>query len=175
MATEARVIEQIASERQQRAARHDLLYAGIGGGLFAGAAMMAFAAVAAAIGGLPSSRPLELVAATFADRDAVAVDANAVALATGALLWAAVSAALGLLYAATVPSDFRFPSAAIMGIGFSCILIAIMTSLVLPSVNPAMRAGMPEMGGAWVLAYAVFGAALGVIPMLRRRMTAQAR
>jgi hypothetical protein len=50
-----------------------------------------------------------------------------------------------------------------------------MTTSVLPSVNPTMRAEMPAMGGAWVLAYGVFGVALGVIPMLRRRMAARAR
>jgi hypothetical protein len=38
-------------------------------------------------------------------------------------------------------------------------------------VNPVMEAGMHETGGAWVLAYAVFGVALGLVPALRRRLS----
>jgi hypothetical protein len=172
MATNARVIDQVAIERQA-AARNDLLYAGITGGLFAGAAMMAFAVIAAASAGLTPSRPLELVAATFVGR--AALEGGAIVLFSGALLWAAVSAALGLLYAVVVPSNFTFSSAAVMGVGYAFFLIAIMTTSVLPRVNPTMRAEMPEMGGAWVLAYAVFGVALAVIPMMRRRMVARPR
>jgi hypothetical protein len=172
MATDARVLNQVAIERQA-AARSELLYAGITGGLFAGAAMMAFAVIAAASGGLTASRPLELVAATFLGR--AALEGGAMVLLSGALLWAVVSAALGLLYAVVVPRNFEFSPAAVMGVGYSFFLIAIMTTSVLPSVNPTMRAEMPAMGGAWVLAYGVFGVALGVIPMLRRRMAARAR
>lgn len=170
MASDARVVDQIAIERQP-AARDDLVSAGIAGGLFAGAVMMAFAAVAAASGGLPPSRPLELVAATFAGR--AALEGGVTVLLAGALLWAAVSAALGLLYAGVVPRDFPFASAALLGLGYSFFLVGIMMSVVLPRVNPVMRAEMPAMGGAWVLAYGVFGVALAGIPMLRRRMIAR--
>jgi hypothetical protein len=172
MARDAHVVDRAAIERQP-APRNDLLYAGAVGGLFAGAAMMGFAVVAAVSGGLSPSRPLELVAATFVGR--AALDGGANMLLAGALLWAAVSAALGLLYAALVPREFPFSSSAMMGVGYSLFLVGIMTSAVLPRVNPVMRAEMPEMGGAWVLAYAVFGVALGVIPSLRRRMIARSR
>ena len=49
-------------------------------------------------------------------------------------------------------------------------MLAVVTSVVLPRVNPLMRAVMVETGGAWVLAYAVFGVMLGFIPVFRRRL-----
>jgi hypothetical protein len=171
MRTEARV-ERMAVEREP-AARNEQRYAGIAGGLFAGGAMMAFVAAAAAAAGLPPTRPLELAAATFAGR--AALEGGVVVLLAGALLWAVVSAALGLLYAAVVPADFPLPSAAMVGLGYSFFLIAIVTPVVLPRLNPVMRAEMPEMGGAWVLAYGVFGVALAIVPWLRRRTIARSR
>lgn len=153
-----------------RPAVNDLLVASIVVGLLAGAAMLVCAALGAAMAELPASRPLALTAAIFTGSDAL--NAGPGALIAGGLLWAAVSVGLALLYAPLVPRDFPFVSAAVVGAAYAFFAMAVLTSAVLPRVNPVMRAGMPDFGGAWVLAYAVFGVALGLVPAFRRRLVA---
>jgi hypothetical protein len=128
--------------------------------------MLAWMVAASALADLSPARPLSLTAATFS-RDAV--EGGLATALVGALIWAAVSVALALLYGAFMPRDFPFVSAAIIGVGYAFVVLGVAASAVLPRVNPAMRAAMPEIGGAWVLAFAAFGVALGVIPVLRRR------
>jgi hypothetical protein len=176
MASNARAVHDAAIERERAvrrepAARNDLPIAGVAGGLLAGAAMVAWAAASGAVAGLPPSRPLELAAATFAGREALAGGPGV--LVSGALLWAAVSAALGLLFATLVPRDFPFMSAAILGVGYSLVVLALAASVVLPRVDPVMREEMPAAGGSWVLAYVAFGIVLGLVPPLRRRLAAR--
>jgi polyferredoxin len=150
---------------------HDLLLAAITGGLLAGAAMMAWMAAGAALGELSPSHPLEVASAAFTGRDPVGAGPGG--LVSGALLWALVSVALALLYAQIVPRDFPFAPAALVGAGYSWFVMALMTSVVLPWVNPLMRAAMAELGGTWVFGYAVFGILLGFIPVFRRRVFAR--
>jgi hypothetical protein len=57
-----------------------------------------------------------------------------------------------------------------IGVGYVFFVIVAMSSWILPWLNPAMRAGVHDTGGAWVLAYFFFGVALGMIPALRRRI-----
>lgn len=165
MASGARVIQDVATEREL-VARSDLLVGGVVGGLLAGTAMLAWCVAAGGV-----ARPLELAAAAFFGSDAL--EGGAAVLVAGGLLWAATSVALALPFAWVVPRDFPFASAAIMGIGYSFFAMAFATSVVLPRVNPLMRAEMPETGGAWVLAYVVFGVGLGLIPRLRRSVLAR--
>jgi hypothetical protein len=151
----------------------DAITGGVAVGLVAGAAMLVWAMGSAALADLPLTHPLELTGATFVGRDGV--DDGAPVLLYGILLWLVVSAGLGLLYAALVPPSFPFVSAAIMGVGYSFVVLALMASVVLPRLNPTMRAEMPAMGGAWVLAYVVFGVFLGFAPRFRRRFAARAQ
>jgi hypothetical protein len=151
----------------------DTITGGVAAGLLAGAAMLVWAMGSAALADLPLTHPLELTGATFVGRDGM--DGGAPVLLYGVLLWLVVSAALGLAFAAMVPRDFPFVSGAILGIGYSFLVLAVMTSVVLPRLNPTMRAEMPATGGAWVLAYVVFGVVLGLAPRLRRQFAARAR
>lgn len=153
-----------------RPAVNDLVLSGIVVGLLAGTAMLACAALGAAMAELPASRPLALTAAMFTDSEAS--EAGPGALVAGGLLWAAVSVGLALLYAPLVPRDFPFVSAAMVGAAYALFAMAVLTSVVLPRVNPVMRAGVADFGGAWVLACAVFGVALGLVPAIRRRLVA---
>jgi hypothetical protein len=167
MATNARVFDAaIPEERSTR--KHDVRVAGVVGGIAAGAAMMVAAMVGASVEDLRLARPLELPALMFLGDDA---EGGAAAL-LGLLIWFAVSAVLGAIFASVVPSDFPFASSAMLGVGYAFILLALMSNVALPAVNPAMRAEMTVMGGGWVIAYAVFGVVLGVVPYLRRRVLA---
>jgi hypothetical protein len=153
-----------------RTASHDLLLAGGVVGLLAGAAMLATIAVSAGLADVSPARPLLLTAATLLDR--VALEGGASAALVGLLLWAAVSVVLALVFGALLPRDFPFVCAAVLGVGYMFFAIAFATSLFLPRLNPLMRDEMPAMGGAWVIAYTVFGVVLGVVPLLRRRFSA---
>jgi hypothetical protein len=158
---------------RDRARTNDVLAGGGGAGLVAGAAMIAFMMAAAAAAGLGPAWPLELTAGTLMGADAL--ERGAAAALLGLLIWAVVSAALGVLFAALTPRDYSFASAAVVGLGYALLVMPIMVTLVLPRVNPTMRAEMPATGGAWVLAYAVFGVLLGLVPRFRRRFAALAR
>jgi hypothetical protein len=145
--------------------RHEVLRASTLAGLAAGAAMLAFIAACAALAGLPLTRPLALVAALFTGDPA---EAGAGAMLGALLVWVVTSVLLALLLGTIVPRDFTFMSAAMIGVCYAFVVMAVVTSSVLPRWNPAMRDAMPETGGAWVLAYAVYGTVLGLLPRLRR-------
>lgn len=151
--------------QRARPESYELVRAATAAGLVAGAAMLVSAGAGAALAGLPPSRPLALTAAAVARDGAGGLGT----LLLGALLWAGVSVALALLFATFVPRDFPFASTALLGVGYAFAVLAVTTAAVLPRVNPEMRAAMSESGGAWVLAYAAFGVALGLVPVLRRR------
>lgn len=169
MASDARVLG-FGSIGQERTRQHELLRATVAGGVLAGAAMLAWAALTAAFLGLPAARPLELAGSTFFGAEAL--EGGPAVLLAGALVWVVVSIGLALPFAAAVPRDFPFAQGAVMGVGYSFVVLAVMSTVVLPRLAPVMRAEMPEMGGAWVLAYVVFGIALGLVPPLRRRLAA---
>jgi hypothetical protein len=152
---------------RERHKPNDVVSAGVTGGMVAGGAMLAFLTANASRADLPPLRPLALTAALFSGEGS---RLGTESLVLAGLLWAAVSVALALLYAVLVPRDFPLVSAAMVGIGYVFFVLVAMTSWVLPVLNPAMRAGIQRTGGAWVLAYFVFGAALGIIPALRRRI-----
>lgn len=166
MATGAHVLDEVVP-RRPHGTRNDLLWSGGAGGLLAGGAMMGWAIAASASAGLPPSRAITLTAATFLGRDAL--EGGVQTVLAGALLWFVVSVALALVFGAVIPRDFPFGSAAILGVGYSFFVLAFMTSSLLPRVNTLMLDEMQEMGGAWVLAYAVFGVGLAFVPLLRRR------
>jgi hypothetical protein len=168
MAIDTRVLERDLRSRSDPGGDRELL-AGVTGGLLSGAAMLAWLAASAASAGLPATRPLALAAATFLGEDAV--DGGAGAVLLGALLWAVVSVVFALPWTLLVPRDFPFPSAAILGVGYMLIVLGLTVSWALPAVNPTMRAAMRDLGGAWAIAYGLFGLGLGFVPLLRRRLS----
>lgn len=152
---------------------NDALAGGASAGLLGGAAMLAIVMAAAPGAGLTPAWPLQLTAGTVMGADALERGASAAIL--GLVLWAVVAAALGVVFAAITPRDYSLASASIVGVGYALFVMPIMVTLVLPWVNPTMRAEMPAVGGTWVIAYAVFGSLLGLVPRFRRRFAALAR
>ena len=96
------------------------------------------------------------------------MESDIAALLYGVALHFAMSMALGILFTAILPGDFPAGTSSALGLGYGLIAAAVMTSAVLPEVNPLMRERMPDLGGAWVIAHGLFGLALGVAPPLRR-------
>ncbi|HYG66909.1 MAG TPA: hypothetical protein VD838_04590 [Anaeromyxobacteraceae bacterium] len=156
-----------ARVEREHAESDGLVRAGVVTGLLAGTLMLAWAMAGAALADLPATRPLAATAATFGG-DAATIGPGGIL--AGALIWAGVSVALALLFAMFVPADFPFGSAAPIGVGYAFAVLAVMAGAVLPRVNPDMRRAFAESGGAWVLAFTVFGVSLGLLPAIRRRL-----
>lgn len=135
------------------------LVPGLLAGLLGGIAMTACIMLAAAIQGLDMLAPLRPMGETFAGSEPRS--AGAAALAYGFARHLVFSGAMGVLLAPFMPRDFPPGSASLMGVAFAFIVMAFMASLVLPAVNPALRAAMPALGGSWVLAHAAYGLTLG--------------
>jgi len=141
-------------------------------GLAGGLAMAVVLAIGGAIGDADVVAQLRAVGLTFLGPDAA--DAGAALLAWGLLLHLVVSVLLAIVFAWILPVGFPFGSAAVVGIGYAWVVMAITTSAFLPAVNPTLRDEMTALGGTWVLAHAAFGLALGLGPRLRQRLGAGA-
>lgn len=136
--------------------RQQWLVAGATSGLLGGAVMALFLMLAAGIAGTQWLQPLAAIGTTLVGAEAAG------AAAWGAVLHALTSVALGLVFAAIFPRDLPPVSAAVVGAGYAFFAMGIMASLVVPLVNPSFATAAQPAGGAWVVAHALFGAALGL-------------
>lgn len=135
------------------------LGSGIVGGLLGGAAMALFMSAAASAAGLPAWQVLRAVGTTFVGAGSLGGTGQVL---YGAALHGLVSAAVGLAFAGAVPRDFPPGSAAVLGLGYAFFLAGIMASLVIPAVNPGFREQVQPVGGAFVVAHALYGVVLGL-------------
>lgn len=142
-------------------------------GALGGALMAAFLMIDAALEKTDPVLPLELFGATLVGPEALG--GGSAAVLPGVLLHLLVSAALGVPFAALVPNDFPTGSASVLGVGYAFVIMALMTSYVIPAANPLLEEHLHSFGGAWVIARAIFGATLGFIPWLRRSMAGAGR
>jgi hypothetical protein len=149
------------------------LASGISSGLLGGAVMAVSLALAASAAGMPGVHPLKVMGAAFVGPEAFGGGWGPVLY--GAALHALMSIGLGLVYAAVVPRDLPPLCAAVVGIGYAMFVAGIMASSVMPTVNPGFRAAAQPIGGAWVMAHALFGAALGLSYTQRRSSRDAAR
>lgn len=157
-------------EPSQRASA--VIGAGALAGLLAGAVMAAVMVLAAAVNGRPPLRPLAAMGQTFVGPEGLA---GAAQVLYGVALHLAVSALLGVPLAPLLSRDSTVGRSTFIGMGYSLAVMAVMTSLVLPAVNPGLRAAMPALGGSWVIAHALHGAVLGFSAVwLRRRFASRA-
>jgi hypothetical protein len=147
-----------------------LAVAGLAVGVLGGAAMALFMVFAAAVNGLEPLAPLEAMGETFTDQDAP--HGRPSFLVYGIFLHLAVASLVAILFLAMTPTEFTTTCAAVTGIGFTVLVMATMSMVVLPAANPELRAAMPALGGSWVIAHALYGVALGFGPGLRRRLRA---
>jgi hypothetical protein len=144
-----------------------VLAAGIVSGLLGGAVTAIFLVVAASAAGMPALYPLKVIGATFVGPEALGGGSGPVLY--GAALHALTSIALGLVFASLVPRELPPLCGVVVGMGYALFVAGIMTSLVVPAVNPAFRGEMQPIGGSWVIAHALFGLALGLSHALSGR------
>lgn len=157
----------------EQARRHDVIdtaaeivLAGGVAGVLAGIGMAVFLMVYAGATGFGVFTPLKLLGATFFRHDALTHPGLAVVF-WGLVLHLAVSAAIGTLYAALVKPGMDPMPAVAGGIVFALGVWLVMTFLVLPLVDPPMRAAAPDMAMGWFGAHVVYGAVVGVAQQLR--------
>jgi hypothetical protein len=163
--------QQAGSERtalphgERSVGRELAVAAGVAGGL-GGAVMAVWVTLSAALEELDPLAPLKWMAATVLGPEALEGGAGSAAL--GGALHLGVSVAVAWLFAAMVPRDYLFGSVALLGVFYALVVLAVMTSLVLPALNPGLQQHMSSLAGAWVLAHAAFGITLGLTPWARR-------
>lgn len=164
--TDERIPEKAGSGRSA-------LRAGLMAGAIGAVAKVGYMAVAALVYGKPALQPLRPLGATFRGEDVVLAGAGS--LLYGLVLLVLVSAALGALFAVLLPADFETGGAALLGVGYALFVMSVITSGVLPEVNPLLRYRMPNLGGAWVIAASLWGAVLGILVQRLRRHAPQGR
>jgi hypothetical protein len=146
--------------------RHEVLAAGGLSGVLGGIAMMAVAMVGAAAQDLSPEYPLAIIGDTFAGSEGL--DGPAARAAIGAAIHLAISAGVGVVFAAIVAPGFPTGCAMGLGAGLTLFFLGFMMSAVVPWASPDFREASHVIGGTWVIAHAVFGVTLGAAPALRR-------
>lgn len=129
--------------------------AGSAAGLVAGGAMAASLVAAALIADAPALLAFQAIGAVLPGISA----GTAAATLGGVLVHAAASAALGVVFAALVPRDFPRTCTAGVGVGYALFVLGFAIGVFLPG---SFVGELHAIGGSWVIAHAVYGAALGL-------------
>lgn len=146
----------------RRSASREGAWSGLAGGLL----MLALLSASAAAAGLGWLQPLEAVGTTIAGG---VLPAGPAALIAGLALHGLIAALLGVPFASVLPDDFPATSSVTVGVGYGLFVAGIMMSVVVPAAATGFRDQAQPMGGTWVCAHGLFGAALAyVLSQLRR-------
>lgn len=144
----------------------EIVVAGGVAGVLAGGGMAVFLMVYGGATGIGAFTPLKLLGATFFRHDALTRPGLGVVF-WGLVLHLAISAAIGILYAALVKPGMDPMPAVAGGIVFALLVWVVMTFAILPLVDPAMRAASSDMSMGWFGAHVVYGAVVGIAQQLR--------
>jgi hypothetical protein len=147
----------------------EIIDPGLVAGWLGGLAALVLAVLAAAGWGLPAWRPLQLIAAFIVGDDALHLGWRSAAL--GFLIHMVVSGLWGVLFCAILPRGANTRWSVSLGLGFSFIIFALMTWLVLPWVDPILVARVNIV--ALLVLHLVYGAVLPLALPLRRSVRAR--
>lgn len=110
--------------------------------------------------------PMKFIAATFLGVNALIGGAGVIVV--GLALHLVVSAAWGSLYALVARRDAPLGPSLVLGLVASVIILVVMSFIVMPICDPTMWARVNLMWGMWIVAHLLYGAALALVPTLRR-------
>jgi hypothetical protein len=147
----------------------EIIDPGLVAGWLGGLAALVLAVLAAAGWGLPAWRPLQLISAFIVGDDALHLGWRSAAL--GFLIHMVVSGLWGVLFCAILPRGASTRWSVSLGLGFSFIIFALMTWLVLPWVDPLLIARVNTV--ALLVLHLVYGAVLPLALPLRRNVRAR--
>jgi len=143
------------------------VFAGPVAGIAGGLVMAGYLVIAAVALGMEPLTALAPMGATLRSPDTIGGGAGWVLF--GLSLHLAVSAVVGLIFAVIVPRDHTPAVAAFLCVGLTFAVMAFMTSVVVPAVNPVLQASFHGLGGSWVIAHVLFGATAGYTGQRLRR------
>jgi len=145
----------------------EILASGVIGGLVGGALWALLLMTVYSANGAGFWTPMQAVAATFLGADALF---SSGAILLGLALHFATSFVWGIFFATLVPRFSSWGFAMIGGLLAGVLVILPMTWGVLEAFDPIMYDHVRTFWGTWILAHLLFGAGLGTIPWLRRRL-----
>ncbi len=148
----------------------DTLYAGALAGMVGGVVAALFAVVVAAANGMDILSSVRLIGATFIG--AGALEGGAGVIGYGLLLHAATAMAWGVLFTTILPRQASAGPALVGGLVYGLIVMLVMLYVVLPVVNPVMREAV-DGTTVFTIAHLLYGAALALVPTLRRRFATE--
>jgi hypothetical protein len=152
----------------ERPRRGEILVAGGAAGLAGGVLIILFMMLAALLDDRSALSALRPVGLTFLGDSAV--EGTPLVTAWGIFVLLVVSALFGMVFTTLLAPGFPYGSSFVIGVGYAWVLMSVAAALVLPLVNPTLRDHMPALGGAWVIAHALYGVAVGAGPPLRLRV-----
>lgn len=144
----------------------EIVGAGVTAGIAGGGAMAAFLLVWSAWRGPSALAAVQAMGGLFYGRGAVGGGGGPIFW--GLAIHFAVSVALGVLFAAVVHRQTDPLAAVTGGLLYGLAVWAVMTFVVVPIVDPALREFVSDRMFGWLAAHVPFGIALGVAPQLRR-------
>jgi len=140
---------------------------GLIAGLIGGIVMAMFMMIVTALTGMGFLAPLYAIAATFNHAWAMTKGFDLAAILVGLMLHMVNSAVFGLIFALLgawlLPRALALPAAAMAGMVWGLILLAINQLIVLPLVDAPMAVATNGIFGWWLVGHLMFGVVLGVI------------
>ncbi|MGQ0540161.1 MAG: hypothetical protein ACT4R6_14555 [Gemmatimonadaceae bacterium] len=143
------------------------LKAGALAGIIGGLLLAAFAMMMAVSNGEDILSPVRMIGATFIGPDAL--DGGAGIVMYGLILHVVTSIVWGVLFAAILPRTASVGFALVAGLIYGLVVMVVMLFLVMPIVNPTMRDAVSPMMTPFAIEHLLFGAALALVPIFRRR------
>lgn len=150
------------------------VWAGAAAGTVGGLLMALFQMIQSAAWGMGFFAPARLIAATTLGSRARAGSFGT--LFMGLSLHLLVAAVLGVGFAFALHRRVTRPGPVLLaGLAYGLLVLVTMTLVVLPWVDPVMRAAIVHAPGSWVLSHALFGLGLGSLPALRTSLAGSQR
>lgn len=152
---------------QPAATTRDTVIVGAIAGIAAGVAMSFWAVLTSIWHGVGLLASFELIGATFMGSGAVSSGLGMILY--GLVVHTLMSAALGVLFTLLLPKDISCGQACAAGLAYGLAVMLAMTFVITPVVNPVMRAAVTLLPKSWLIQHALFGVALGLVPLLWRQ------
>ena len=145
----------------------DTVIVGAVAGIAAGVAMSFWAVLTSIWHGVGLLSSFELIGATFMGSGAVSTGLGMILY--GFVVHTLMSAALGVLFTLLLPKTISCGQACAAGVAYGLAVMLAMTFVITPLVNPVMREAVTLLPKSWLIQHALFGVALGLVPLLWRQ------
>lgn len=146
----------------------DTVIVGAVAGIAAGMAMSFWAVLTSIWHGVGLLSSFEVIGATFMG-SGFAVSSGLGMILYGLVVHTLMSAALGVLFTLLLPKDISCRQACAAGVAYGLAVMLAMTFVITPIVNPVMREAVTLLPKSWLIQHALFGVALGLVPLLWRQ------